>query len=121
MKDAHKMYVELNMDGKKPFKFMHVWSKIQDCPKWKSWRLSAAGKGEEGADFDETKMSGRSAERPTGNKKAKHAASASGAQEAMALYVQEVAASAAKKLKMHDDIKEGGILMTNSLFTEKLI
>ena len=61
MKDAYLMYVELNMDGKRPFKFMHVWERIQDCPKWKSWRLKENGKGgEEGGD-DESKMSGRSA------------------------------------------------------------
>ena len=109
MKDAHKIYVALNEDNNKPFKFMKVWEKIKVCPKWKSWRLTAAGKGEEGADVDETKMPGRSAERPTGNKKAKagkHVASASGVQDAMVVYVQEVAASAAKKLKMHEDIKD---------------
>ena len=108
MKDAHKMYLVLNMDNNKPFKFMAVWTKIQHCPKWKTWRLSVAGNGEEGADVDETKMPGRSAERPAGNKraKAKHAVSASSTQEAMTVYVQEVATSAAKKLKMHDDIKE---------------
>ena len=102
------MYVGMNMDNNKTFKFMAVWTKIQNFPKWKSWRLSVAGKGEEGADVDETKLPGRSAERPTGNKKAKakHAASSSSAQEAITVCVQEVATSAAKKLKMHNDIKE---------------
>ena len=81
-----KMCVTLNMDNKKPFNSMHVWSKIQECPKWKTWRLSSAGKGEEGADVDETKMPGRSAKRSIENKKAKTGKKvAGGMQEAMAV------------------------------------
>ena len=61
-----------------------------------------------GADVDETKMPGRSAERPIGNKKAKAGKkprSAEGWKEAMAVYVKEVTASSANKLKMHADIQ----------------
>ena len=45
MKDDHKMHVALNAENNKPFKFMKVWEKIKGCQKWKSWRLTAAGKG----------------------------------------------------------------------------
>ena len=53
------MYLDLEMDGKKPYKFMHVWEVVKRCPKWKS-HIKDQGT----AEGDERRLPAASAERP---------------------------------------------------------
>ena len=100
------MYLDLESDGKKPYKFMHVWEVVIGCPKWKSHI-----KDDHTAEGDERNLPTASAERPEMAVKACKAAAragkklwASGAagsiQESVKLYIAEVAAATDEKKKL---------------------
>ena len=100
------MYLDLESDGKKPYKFMHVWEVVKGCPKWKSHI-----KDDRTAEGDERNLPAASAERLEMGVKACKAAArpgkkpgASGAtgsiQESVKLYIAEVAASTDEKKKL---------------------
>ena len=98
------MYLDLEMDKKKPYKLMHCWEKLCDCPKWKRHVKDTA-------EGDERRLPTASAERPEMGVKACKATAragkkpgASGAagsiQESVKLYVAEVAAATVEKKKL---------------------
>ena len=51
------MYLDLEMDKKKSYKFMHCWEKLRDCPKWKRHVKQEA-------EGDERSLPAASADRP---------------------------------------------------------
>ena len=96
------MYLDLEMDGKKPYKFMHVWEVVKGCPKWKS-----PIKDDRTAEGDERNLPAASVERPEIGVKACKAAAKAGKrpgasaaagsiQESVKLYVAELAATTVK-------------------------
>ena len=106
------MYLYLESDGKKPYKFMHDWEVVKGCPKWKS-HIKDQGT----ANGDEIKLPTATAERPEMGVKACKAAvragkkpGASGAadniQESVKLYVAEVAAAIVERKKLQAKFDE---------------
>ena len=67
------MYLDLESDGKKPYKFMHVWEVVKGCPKWKSHV-----KDQGTAEGDERNLPAATADRPEMGVKACKAAARAG-------------------------------------------
>ena len=74
---------------KKEFAFMHVFAKIEGCPKWSKERFDLTN----GADFDVNAPAQASSDHPIGNKKAKAAkhGAASGASSVEACFEKMMA------------------------------
>ena len=94
------MYLDLEMDRKKPYKFMHCWEKLRDCPKWKRHVKQEA-------EGDERSLPAASANRPEMGVKACKAAARAGKKPAASGSIQEtlkifVAESTAEKKKMQE-------------------
>ena len=98
------MYADLVMDHNKPYKLIHCWEALRDCPKWKSHC-------KDGAEGDERKLPAACADRLAMGVKAcktaarvgkKTTAFSCSIQESVQLYVNEVAASSAQKKKLFD-------------------
>ena len=96
------MYLDLEMDKKKPYKLMHCWEKLCDCPKWKRHVKDNAN-----AEGDERSLPPASADRPEMGVKASKVAVRAGKKPAASGSIQEslkifVAESTAEKKKMQE-------------------
>ena len=100
------MYLDLESDGKKTYKFMHVWDVVKGCPKWKSHV-----KDQGTAEGDERNLPAVTVDPPGMGAKACKAIARAGKKpvasgttgiihEPVKLYVAEVAVATAEKKKL---------------------